>query len=817
MKKINLHYALILLLTTMGTQILLAQGHGPNSLDEFETDISLLFQESNRDSLITWQEKVVIHLSDNVVGSKDAIFFKGYLLTGLNQIRLNMSNVLNVELVDVEGQVIKRQYHPIEDGMVTGNLVLPKKIKDGKYYLKAYTRWMKNYDEASYAVTPIFIGDNQDFASDYSNQGSEISVMPEGGKLVSGLMNRLVFTVPATVQGNELLRGQIVDEKGNTVGEVTQYTKALFTGGFIPEDNKSYQLKLSSGQMISIPEAKDEGYVLQVNNLDPQKASVRVGTSKDNAGRIVKLLGSMNGVTYLEKYININESGQVDFEISKTAIPRGILHLRLVEKEGVQLAHRPIWIDGNQLNIDIQPMGGNESDELAVRIRVTDQDNNPVQTEIALGINELKADKSPQVEEISTFNANELFVNNGNLSRSIVSDNDRRERFLRDIKLLASAEDLEHLSYSTDNGSDDILYPFQQGLDLYGYAYDMDNKILPNTEIQVMAMSESEAWAQDIKTDSDGRIFLEDMQLIGEARLIFRTRGDETKDKFVKVIPAKNQFQNNSKTLQKDINVKESKRVYEPSNYQLRDTTGLITLDEVILKEKSLEKRATPSLYNIEPTHVRYQDPERIKSLPELLLNIPGLIVGGLGTLNPYAFLQRGGNLLWVVDGFPVAKAAVLPSFDTTVNPSSQPQKIGRASSTQLAEVMTLVSAIDVDKIELLVGADAAFFGSRASGGVIMIYTRGASNLDRVMRKDAQLVFQGYESNLDFKSYMENKSRRARQDVNTLYWNPSIQTDEEGVAVIRLKSADVDGNLYLKASTVTTDGRIGVYESVLKE
>ena len=119
MKKTFIHLCSSLFILLLGTHFTIAQDNGPNALNDIKTGTPIAFQESNRDSLITWQEKVVIHLSDNFIGNRDAIFFKGYLLTGLNQIRLNMSNVLNVELVDADGMVLKRQYHPISDGICT--------------------------------------------------------------------------------------------------------------------------------------------------------------------------------------------------------------------------------------------------------------------------------------------------------------------------------------------------------------------------------------------------------------------------------------------------------------------------------------------------------------------------------------------------------------------------------------------------------------------------------------------------------------------------------------------------------------------------
>ena len=350
-----------------------------------------------------------------------------------------MSNVLNVELIDLDGKVLKRQYHPISEGMVTGNLVLPKKIQPGKYYLRAYTRWMKNYHESAYAMHPIFIGNDQDIASSDRYGKTALNISPESGKLVSGLMNRMVLNIPATDQPNTALSAEIIDSDNQVVGELTRFTSSLLTGGFIPELGNSYQIKLSSGQIVSIPQADSEGFVLQVNNLDPQKAFVRVAATPNFVGSTVKLLGSMNGVTYLEKYININESGQVDFEISKTGIPRGVMQLRLLGENSSELAQRPIWIDGSELNIDVRTVEAVSKDELVVQITVTDQENKPVETELALGINQINAYETILGQEVSTFNISDLFMSNQATTIANISDKDRRESFLRDINLLANS------------------------------------------------------------------------------------------------------------------------------------------------------------------------------------------------------------------------------------------------------------------------------------------------------------------------------------------------------------------------------------------
>jgi hypothetical protein len=373
---------------------------------------------------------------------------------------------------------------------------------------------------------------------------------------------------------------------------------------------------------------------------------------------------------------------------------------------------------------------------------------------------------------------------------------------MADLRLLVSAPDLENDKIPEAGESRRIEYPFQQGLELIGYAYDMNNSLLRNTPIQVMAFSETDIWVQDIQTDSDGRLVLENLQFQGEAELVFRTKGDQSQERMVKVIPAKNSKTTNSAVLAKTIKSQERKRVYEPTEDIATDTTGLITLKEVVVRETSKKKTvAGPSSYSVEATQVRFQDPKRPKTIPQLLLNIPGVIVNGLGSPYPTVSIPKVyGPILWVIDGLPLSQT----------NTSAGPAVNG------LFEVMNLVMATDVERIELLLGANAAVFGSRASGGVFVVYTRSGAEFRNTYRKESQLVFQGYEPIVDFKAYLTTGSKKARLSAKTLYWNPSIKTNEEGKATIRIPDLDNIGNqILIQASTVTIDGRFGAYNAVM--
>lgn len=75
-----------------------------------------------------------------------------------------------------------------------------------------------------------------------------------------------------------------------------------------------------------------------------------------------------------------------------------------------------------------------------------------------------------------------------------------------------------------------------------------------------------------------------------------------------------------------------------------------------------------------------------------------------------------------------------------------------------------------------------------------------------------QTVIQGYTHPLEYYSpayptrelYMDKADKR-----RTLYWNPSVQTDSNGKAVIECYNNQYSTPLIIQAETLTGDGRIG--------
>jgi len=67
------------------------------------------------------------------------------------------SSVLYVELVTASGSAVTQGKFILKDGMSTGSLLIPSRTLTGLYYLKCYTRWMRNSGPGTFSFTPLKI------------------------------------------------------------------------------------------------------------------------------------------------------------------------------------------------------------------------------------------------------------------------------------------------------------------------------------------------------------------------------------------------------------------------------------------------------------------------------------------------------------------------------------------------------------------------------------------------------------------------------------------------------------------------------------
>ncbi len=734
-------------------------------------------QQILADSLWLWQEHVNLHVDKNMAYPEDLLFFRANILTGPNKLRVSASEVLRVELLDQKGTLISHQVHKISEGSSFGSLEIPRKIDPGVYYLRAYTQWMLNYGPEYLSTREILIKDRKDAPLFLSPQ-ELVQVVPEGGFLVDGLMTRVVVSSP--ILDLDLI--PVVNQKGEEVTRIKGYGRGLGTFGLKPVKGERYSLRIAENQSVQLPEVLESGYSLQVNNLQKEKILIRIEADETMRKMPAYLVGETDGITYFDLAVEFDARASAQIEIPKADLPEGIFSIRLKDAAGQFWGYRPLNIAKNELQIRAQKVVDPDGAEI-LKIRVTDRDEKPVETSLSVS---LTAEFLAKARDGRT-----------GLDLSL-TDVERNTAFLDDLNVVAGTLHPSMGPLSRSEVPEQIRYSFQKGLDFYGQAYNLNNELLTKTDIQIFIEDGNEVYVREVRTDADGRFQLSGLDITAEATLVFRTSGDETKAKLVKVIPYEYEIpplriplrQNQGLAQGERPNLEAARNFWTSQPAEQSDTEAIKLNTVTLLATRDLKRSAVPE-FALQPTRVINQDKERLKPIDELFLNIPGVQVVGLGTPNPSLSIPRAawlGPLLWVIDGFPLDQ------------------------STRLIDIISLVPYTDVERIEILIGAEAAMYGTRSSGGVISIMTRSGSDQDYLARKDAQVSYKGFHESVDYDALKESKKRKSKnftETSTTLYWNPDLRTDENGEASIRLNSSILNDQLKIEANAITENGLRG--------
>jgi len=92
-------------------------------------------------------EKIYLQLDSNVYTTNSNIWFKAIVTNATNHTPSVLSGVLYVELIAPDEKIIEAKRIKLTNGQGNNFFELQKNLPQGKYLIRAYTEWNKNFDE----------------------------------------------------------------------------------------------------------------------------------------------------------------------------------------------------------------------------------------------------------------------------------------------------------------------------------------------------------------------------------------------------------------------------------------------------------------------------------------------------------------------------------------------------------------------------------------------------------------------------------------------------------------------------------------------
>jgi hypothetical protein len=297
------------------------------------------------------QEKVHIHFDKDLYTKGETIWGKAYILAGEGL--SDYSRNFYADFYDEAGLLIKHTVHPLFESSAKMQFDIPANYKGGRIRIKAYTRWMLNFDPAFIFTKDIHIQSTDSAATiKKTDPVYKLQFFPEGGSLINGISSQVGFL--AVNQNGEPIdiKGAIVNSTGELLDSIVSVHDGMGVFSFIPEKSEPYSCNWTDafgGQHSTLlPTAKPNGIVMQAQ-LQDGKAKLVIQRPLGATQNLYALhvVASMNQKLVYTSNINLQTKKSAALALQTDSLPTGVLQITVFDASWVPVAERVLFVNNN--------------------------------------------------------------------------------------------------------------------------------------------------------------------------------------------------------------------------------------------------------------------------------------------------------------------------------------------------------------------------------------------------------------------------------------------------------------------------------------
>ncbi|MCH5719438.1 hypothetical protein [Niabella hibiscisoli] len=308
-------------------------------------EIAELLKEYSNNTLI---EKLFVHTDKEYYLSGELIWLKIYAADGATNKPLKFSKICYVELLDSANIPVLQAKIALNDAAGIGSFYIPQSVNSGNYKLRAYSRWMKNFDASGFFEKSIRILNINRLpvittGTEKRVPSLKMSFFPEGGNLLSGVDNKVAFQLYGDAEHNQHFYGYLVAGADTVQRFEPVYNGAGFFN-FTPAQGNAYHVAIltSSGKsfVTTLPPIYSEGAVMQVTETE-SGFNLRLQSKGNGNGKLYVLLHS-KGLPQNSQVLNI-QNGVGNSAIDKSLLPDGVSTITIFNEQATPLCERIVF------------------------------------------------------------------------------------------------------------------------------------------------------------------------------------------------------------------------------------------------------------------------------------------------------------------------------------------------------------------------------------------------------------------------------------------------------------------------------------------
>ena len=502
------------------------------------------------------QEKVYLHFDNSAYFLGETLWFKAYLVSADRNALSQYSKTLFVELITPEGNIIDTKKFKIENGQCHGDFTFPTTKYAGFYEIRAYTRYMLNFDKNDIfsRVFPVYDapleeGNYKNIITErapsqripqirnmYEQKGIlNLSFFPEGGNLIAGVKSKVAFKATGKNGENTSVTGSVYDEQGTKVTDFTTEYLNMGAFEFIPVTGK-YTVKAqyqNKDYSFDLPQVVPSGYALNVNNLNDEKIDILIEKSPLKSSEPLGLSISCRGKLYGFEQVTVGEENAVLLSFNKKMLPSGVAQITLYNSSGEVISERLVFVNHfSQMKIELtqEKKVYTPYEKINLHFQLSDFKGTPIETTFSAAVHDNATTNSNPLRDNILTNlllSSELkgYIENPGY---YFESNDASRRQALDLLLLTQG--WSRYSWKQMAGAEafKIKYPIEKELVIEGTLTSLILKQKKeNIDVSMILMNDSLSQRGICKTDKDGKFNFAVEDFKGSANLILQTKENE--------------------------------------------------------------------------------------------------------------------------------------------------------------------------------------------------------------------------------------------------------------------------------------------------
>lgn len=718
----------------------------------------------------------------------------------------------------------------------------------GYYEVRAYTRWMLAFSDPQYfsrtfpvyqlshsdqlerSISTYELSPSMEKRPEETREKLSLRFFPEGGQLVEGITSQVAFKAESKNEGNIQLSGTLYTKEGQEITSFETLHDGMGAFEYTPSALPAIAKVNFQGKQyeFTLPKALPSGYILKVGN-NAGAISVTVSCNAATPQDTLAVFISHQGRPHAYQLIHCQANKPQQFTVLSRKLPAGVLQISLLNRAGNTLCDRFIFASP-RAPLQISPKGLKEIYAPYAPIRCELQLNNaigePIPGKLSVSIRD--AVRSDYMEYDNNIFTDLLLTSDlkGYIHQPGYYFTESSLRKQKELDILLMVHGWRKYDMTQQIG----ISPFtplqlpESQLVLYGQVKStiLKNK-LKDIALSVMVKRDAEIITGQTVTDENGHfsIPLEDFEGSMEAVIQTRKVGKErNKDASILIdrhfSPATRAYRyrelhpewSNIAHWQQEAEKFDS--LYMDS---IRRVDGLYLLDEVEIKSKrrsqstnmatKINEQSIDAYYDIRQAVDQLRDNGKVvTTIPEVMEKLNPLFYWDRSNDNctyrqkPICYIMDNkilsstevNMMLTEIDG--LASIIISKGTGGVDDEIIQNTKMSNSNDVDVSELdkYSIFYLIPLPRHDVLNKHETAALGTR------------------------QTVMQGYTPALEYYSpaYIDKELYMDKADKRrTLYWNPTVQTDENGKAVIECYNNQYSTPLIIQAETLSNDGKLG--------